>query len=161
MKIPETPAWINSAAWPWLTTAVTTKRSASSAWSRSLNIAIVLSIPSVIDGFFGRAQRGHRYDDTAPCRTGLVGQFTAETLHYRARHKKAQAPRLSTALKRPEQIFRTSDADAGILEADNHPGCFLRRCYTQPLRLRELHCTLAILGQIQEDLNESVAVRPN
>src|SRR5438132_779839 len=98
---------------------------------------------------------------STPRRTGFVGQLTAETSHYRTRHIKPQPTKVSTALKRSEQIFRGADPNASIFEADNDPAIFLRRLHAQSLRFCRQHCMLAILCEIQEDLNESIAVRPN
>src|SRR5437588_1056208 len=136
-----------------------TKLSRKRAWSSTIRMVIAFFVASGMDGFFDRAHR-HGYNKAGAGASGFVGQIAAETLHDGARHKKAQPTRLP-ALKRPEQIFRSSDADASILEADNHTACFLRRGHAQPLRLCGLHRALAVLCQIQEDLNESVAVGPN
>src|SRR5919109_325605 len=140
-----------------------TKLSRKSAWSSSNSnkIAIFFSIASGIDAFLGRAQHWHRYSEATPRRSGLVGQFTAETPHDRARHIKPQPTNVSTALKRSEQIFRGGDPDASIFEADNDPAIFLRRLHAQSLRLCRQHRMLAILCEIQEDLNESISIGPN
>src|SRR5580692_1605056 len=119
---------------------------------------IVFSAVSGTYRLLRRASQRQYHSEAATFRTGLVAKFAPKTAHDRSRNVQPEAVGLGTWQERPEEIFCCSDAGSCVLESNyDRPALPLCRD-SKLLPSRRGHGPLAVFGEVQEDLNESVPV---
>jgi len=89
-----------------------------------------------------------------------MGQVAAKTTHDRSGYVQTEATGLRASLKGTEKVFRRSDACAGVFESNYELPILLAGSDPKPLCLCGRHGSLAVFGEVQENLNESVPVGP-
>src|SRR5215813_5184108 len=94
-------------------------------------------------------------------RTRLIAKFSVECLDYRPRDVEAKSVYIGVRLKRLEQAFGLTDTRSRVLKIHTDL-VVVSHCGNRQLFLkRRFHCAEAVPGNIQEDLQQSISVRPN
>src|ERR1700737_2558599 len=107
-----------------------------------------------------RAQ-GQDHREAAAFRSRLVSKFTTKAAHNRSGNVKPEAACLGTRLKLPEEILWRSDTSSGIFESNYYHPPLLLRGNSNEFYSCGGHSPLAVFGQVQENLNQSVPIGPN
>src|ERR1700686_4449231 len=108
----------------------------------------------------GDAQR-QDHCETGPFRSWLKGEFTPKTAHDRPRNVETKAAGFCPSLKWPKEIFRRTHSDTGVFETNCDLSVLLACSDTKAFCFGGHHGSLAVLSQIQKDLNQPIAVGPN
>jgi hypothetical protein len=88
-------------------------------------------------------------------------QVAFKAAHQSAREIKAQPGRLGILLKWMEEALRVGDAAAGIAETNGDTQALAPGTHGQFLSLLFLHGSFAVLSQVEEDLHQTLTVRPH
>src|SRR6516225_1519242 len=134
--------------------------SRNKAWSSSSKMRTVFSTASGMRRFLccSQAQGGR---EAASLGSRLVRKVAPKAAHDDARNVESQAARLGTGLERLKEFFGGSDAHSRILESNYNFSVLLLRQDPKSLGFARHHRPLAILGQVQKHLNQTVPVGPD
>src|SRR4029077_3109063 len=87
--------------------------------------------------------------------------ITLKCPHKGPRKIQSQPGRLGAWLKRLEQLFRIGNTRSGIDKSNNYGVLVERGSHGQISLILDLHCTLAVLHNVQERLQKRLAVSPD
>src|SRR5262245_424244 len=91
----------------------------------------------------------------------FITELAVECLHYGSGNIKAKSVHISVRLKRPEKAFGLTNPWTSILEINTHV-IFVERYDDRHLfSRRSLHCPETILGNVQKNLQQAIAVGPD
>jgi len=94
-------------------------------------------------------------------RLALKAEVSSERTHQCSRQIQPEPCGLSALLKRPEEPLWIRNAAPGIAKADQHTLFVGRGRDREQTRRLAQHCSLAVLGQVEEDLHQTLTVGPH